>query len=163
VGLNYAYYPNENTYLNVGFSASNINRPNESFFSPGLVDTRIPTRLTTFVNGSFRAGDAWIVNPNVYVSKMSTAWEVVGGVNGQRKLNDDGSTQLIMGAYYRVSDAIIPMVGFQQSGYKLTFSYDATASTLKNYNQTRGAYEVSIIKQGLIDKSRDLKCPAVRF
>ncbi|GEO09370.1 hypothetical protein SAE01_18660 [Segetibacter aerophilus] len=162
-GLNYAYYPNENTYLNVGFSASNINRPNESFFSPGLVDTRIPTRLTTFVNGSFRAGDAWIVNPNVYVSKMSTAWEVVGGVNGQRKLNEDGSTQLIMGAYYRVTDAIIPMVGFAQSGYRLTFSYDATASTLKNYNQTRGAYEVSIIKQGLIDKSRDLKCPAVRF
>ncbi len=94
---------------------------------------------------------------------MSTAWEVVGGVNGQRKLNEDGSTQLIMGAYYRVSDAIIPMVGFQQSGYKLTFSYDATASTLKNYNQTRGAYEVSVVKQGLIDKSRELKCPGVRF
>ncbi|MDQ6813621.1 MAG: PorP/SprF family type IX secretion system membrane protein [Bacteroidota bacterium] len=162
-GLNYAYYPNENTYLNVGFSASNINRPNETFFSPNLVDTRIAMRMTTFINGSFRAGDAWILNPNVYVSKMSTAWEVVGGVNGQRKLNEDGSTQLIMGAYYRVSDALIPMVGFQQSGYKLTFSYDATASTLRNYNQTRGAYEVSVIKQGLIDKSRELKCPGVRF
>jgi type IX secretion system PorP/SprF family membrane protein len=162
-GLNYAYYPNENTYLNVGFSASNINRPSESFFSPGVVDTRIPTRITPFVNGSFRAGDAWIVNPNLYVSKMSTAYEVVGGINGQRKLSEDGNTQLILGAYYRVSDALIPMVGFQQSGYKLTFSYDATASTLKNYNQTRGAYEVSIIKQGLIDPSRELKCPAVRF
>jgi hypothetical protein len=68
-----------------------------------------------------------------------------------------------MGAYYRVSDAIIPMVGFQQNGYKLTFSYDATASSLKNYNQTRGAYEFSIVKQGLIDKSRGIKCPAVRF
>ena len=162
-GLNYAYYPNENTYLNVGFSASNINRPRESFYSPNLVDTRIPMRYTTFLNGSFRAGDAWIVNPNVYVSKMSTAWEVVGGLNGQRKLNEDGSTQLMMGAYYRAGDALIPMVGFQQSGFKLTFSYDMTASTLKNYNQTRGAYEVSIIKQGLIDISRDLKCPAVRF
>ena len=114
-------------------------------------------------NGSFRAGDAWIVNPNVYVSKMSTAWEVVGGLNGQRKLNDDGSTQLIVGAYYRVSDAIIPLVGFQQSGYRVTFNYDATASSLKNYNQTRGAYEVSLVKQGLFGSSGDLKCPAVRF
>lgn len=162
-GINYAYYPNENTYLNVGFSASNINQPNESFFSPGLVDTRVPMRMTTFINGSFRAADAWIVNPNVYVSKMSTAWEVVGGANAQRKLSDDGGTQLILGAYYRVGDALIPMIGFQQSGYKLTFNYDATSSTLKNYNQTRGAYEVSVIKQGLFDKSKDLKCPAVRF
>lgn len=162
-GINYAYYPNENTYLSVGFSASNINRPNESFFSPGLVDTRVPTRLTTFVNGSFKVGDAWIVNPNVYVSKMSTAWEVVSGVNGQRKLNEDGSTQLIMGAYYRMNDAVIPILGFQQAGYRITFNYDATASALRNYNQSRGAYEISIIKQGLIDNSKDVKCPAVRF
>jgi type IX secretion system PorP/SprF family membrane protein len=162
-GLNYAYYPNENTYLNVGFSASNLNRPKESFFSPGLVDTRVPIRMTTFINGSFRASEAWIVNPNVYVSRMSSAWEVVGGLNAQRDLSGDGSTQLIMGAYYRVGDALIPMVGFQQSGYRFTFNYDATVSSLRNYNQTRGAYEVSIVKQGLIDKSKDLKCPAVRF
>jgi hypothetical protein len=162
-GLNYAYYPNENTYLNVGVSASNINRPTESFFSPGLVDARVPMRLTTFVNGSFRANDAWIVNPNVYVSKMSTAWEVVAGGNAQRDLSGDGNTQLILGAYYRVTDAIIPVVGFQQNGYKLTFSYDATSSSLRNYNQSRGAYEFSIVKQGLIDKSKDVKCPAVRF
>lgn len=128
-----------------------------------MTDTRVPMRLTTFINGSFRAADAWIVNPNVYVSKMGTAWEVVGGLNGQRKLSEDGNTQLIVGAYYRVSDALIPMVGFQQNGYRLTFNYDATASTLKNYNQTRGAYEVSVIKQGLFDKSRDIKCPGVRF
>jgi 5-formyltetrahydrofolate cyclo-ligase len=94
---------------------------------------------------------------------MSTAWEVVAGVNGQRDLSGDGNTQLILGAYYRVSDAMIPVVGFQQNGYKLTFSYDATASSLRNYNQSRGAYEFSIVKQGLIDKSKDVKCPSVRF
>src|SRR4051812_40312398 len=51
-GINYAYYPNEKTYLNVGFSASNLNRPKESFFSDGLVDTRIAPRYTTFLTGS---------------------------------------------------------------------------------------------------------------
>ncbi len=162
-GLNYAYFPNENTYLNVGVSASNINRPKESFFSEGLVDTRVPLRVTTFLNGSFRAGDAWIVNPNVYVSKMGTATEVVGGANAQRKITNDGNTQLILGAYYRAGDAMIPMVGFQQNGYKLTFSYDATSSSLKTYNKTYGAYEFSIVKQGLFDNSRDIRCPAVRF
>ncbi len=162
-GLNYAYYPNANTYINIGFSASNINRPKESFFTDGLVDTRIAGRLTTFLNASFRASDAWILNPNVYVSKMTTAWEVVVGGTAQRDLGGNGNTQLIMGAYYRVGDALIPVIGLRKSGYNFTFSYDATSSSLKNYNQGRGAYEMSIVKQGLIDKSKDIKCPAVRF
>ena len=162
-GVNYAYFPNENTYLNIGFSASNINRPKESFFTDGLEDTRIATRLTTFLNGSFRASDAWILNPNVYVSKMTTTWEIVAGGTSQRDLSGNGNTQLIMGAYYRVNDAFIPVVGLQKSGYRFTFSYDATASSLRNYNQSRGAYEMSIVKQGLIDKTKGIKCPAVRF
>lgn len=163
LGLNYAYYPSENTYLNVGFSASNINRPRESFFSQGLNDTRVPVRLTTFINGSFKLGDMWIVNPNIYISKMTTAWELVGGGTAQRNLSGDGNTQLILGGYFRQSDAFIPVLGFQQSGYKFTFSYDITSSDLKNYNQSRGAYELSIIKQGLFSTSQDIKCPGVRF
>jgi type IX secretion system PorP/SprF family membrane protein len=162
-GLNYAYYPNENTYLNLGISASHINQPTESFFDPSVTEEKLARRYTAFLNGSFRISDQWIVNPNVYVSNMKTAWETVVGVNAQRNLSGDGNTQLILGGYYRLADAFIPMVGFQQSGYKLTFSYDATTSGLKAYNGTRGAYELSIIKQGIISTSHDLKCPAVRF
>ncbi|WP_207495650.1 PorP/SprF family type IX secretion system membrane protein [Aridibaculum aurantiacum] len=162
-GLNYAYFPTENAYFNVGLSASHINRPRESFFDGSVADERLSPRYTAFINGSFRAGEQWIVNPNVYVSKMATAYETVAGVNAQRDLSGDGSTQLIMGAYYRLNDAIIPMVGFQVNGYRLTFNYDATASGLSPYNGTRGAYEISIIKQGMINTNSDLKCPAVRF
>jgi type IX secretion system PorP/SprF family membrane protein len=32
VGLNYAYFPNPSTFLNAGFSAMHLNRPQESFF-----------------------------------------------------------------------------------------------------------------------------------
>ena len=162
-GINYAYYPSDDAYFNVGVSVSNINRPKESFFSPSITDTRLATRVTTFLNGSFRAADAWIVNPNVYYSRMSSANELVLGVNAQRKLDQEGNTQLIFGGYYRVSDAFVPLIGFQQSGIKLTFSYDATVSGLKDYNQSRGAYEFSIIKQGIINTERGIKCPAVRF
>ena len=162
-GINYAYFPTENIYLNAGFSAMNINRPKESFFSATNVDERILPRFTTFLNASVKTADIWILNPNIYVSNMGSAWEVVAGMNAQRDLSGDGNTQLILGAYYRVKDAIIPMVGFQQSGYKLTFNYDATTSSLKQFNNTRGAYEISIVKQGLLDQARGIKCPAVRF
>ncbi len=163
MGLNYAYFPTENTYLNIGFSALNINRPKETFFSATAVDARVLPRFTTFINGSFKKSDVWILNPNIYVSNVGSAWEVVGGVNAQRDLSGDGSTQLILGAYYRVKDAVIPMIGFQQNGYKITFNYDATTSSLKQYNNTRGAFEISIVKQGLLDVSTGIKCPAVRF
>ena len=94
---------------------------------------------------------------------MTTAWEVVAGGTARRDLSGNGNTQLIMGAYYRVTDAVIPVIGFEKSGYTFTFSYDATSSSLRNYNQSRGAYEMSIVKQGFIDKSKAIKCPAVRF
>jgi type IX secretion system PorP/SprF family membrane protein len=163
-GLNYAFYPNENAYVNAGFSVANVNRPEESFFENDAVDERIAPRYTAFLNGSFKAGDnTWIINPNVYVSKMSTAWEVVAGANAQRNLSGDGSSQLILGAYYRGKDAVIPMVGFQQGTYKLTVSYDATTSSLQGANGSKGGYELSIIKQGIFDPSKPLKCPAVRF
>ena len=162
-GVNYAYYPSEDAYMNMGISVSNINRPRESFFSPSIVDARLATRTTFFLNGSFRAADAWIINPNMYISNMTSVWEVVAGGSAQRKLNEDGSTQVILGGYYRARDAFIPLIGFQQSGFKITFTYDATISSLKDYNQSRGAYEFSIIKQGIINSDQGIKCPAVRF
>jgi type IX secretion system PorP/SprF family membrane protein len=138
-GLNYAFYPNENAYVNAGFSVANVNRPKESFFENDAIDERIAPRYTAFLNGSFKAGDnTWIINPNVYVSKMSTAWEVVAGANAQRNLSGDGSSQLILGAYYRGKDAVIPVVGFQQGTYKFTVSYDATTSSLRALTAAKG-------------------------
>ncbi len=164
-GMNYAYYPNENTYINAGASVSHINRPKESFFdSETGIDQRLEPRYTGFLNASFKTPDnVWIANPNIYVSKMGSATEIVLGANLQRNLSGDGNTQLIVGGYYRVSDAVIPVVGFQQGSYKITFNYDATTSGLRPYNNTRGAYEFSLVKQGVFDNSRPLKCPAVRF
>jgi len=163
-GINYAYYPNENTYINAGASVSHINRPTENFFNSETTEPRLFRRYTAFLNGSFKAGDnTWIINPNVYVSKMGTAWEYVFGANAQRNLSGDGNSQLILGGYYRKADAVIPMVGFQQGTYRLTFSYDATTSGLQPYNNSKGAYEFSLVKQGIFDDSKPLKCPAVRF
>jgi type IX secretion system PorP/SprF family membrane protein len=164
-GLNYAFFPSENLYINAGFSASHINRPRESFFSQqALVDQRLDVRYTGFANAAVKINDQWIVNPNAYVSKMGNAWEIVGGLNANYNLSGDGSTQLIGGLYYRYKDAAIPMVGFQLQEYKVTVSYDATTSALGSYNNRYGAYELSLVKTGIYgggDKS--VKCPTVHF
>lgn len=162
-GINVAYFPTDNIYLNAGFSAMNINRPREAFLQPGTIDDRVDRRYTAFANGAIKIDDLWIINPNIYVSKQGTAWETVAGVNANRNLSGDGSSQLILGAYYRLGDAIIPMFGYQLNDYKITINYDATISTLRAFNNTRGAYELSIVKQGLFNGEKSIKCPTLRF
>lgn len=164
VGMNYAYFASDNFYFNLGVSAQHVNRPRESFLSPTAVDARLNPRYTGFVNASIKFEDLWIVNPNIYVSKMGNAWETVLGFNANRNLSGDGEQQMILGLYYRHKDAVIPMVGYQVNDTRFTFNYDATVSNLGNINGYRGAYEISIIKSGIFSNSSNaVKCPTVRF
>ncbi len=163
-GVNYAFFPSESAYFNAGFSAMHINRPRESFFSNSDVNVRVPVRYTVFLNGSFKVNEQWIVNPNVYVSKMTNTYEVVMGLNTHYNLSGDGNTQLIAGLYYRYNDAVIPMVGYQLKDYAITVNYDATISSLGAYDNARGAYELSIVKTGIFGGgNKAVKCPTVKF
>lgn len=162
VGVNYAYFPSDRAYLNAGFSVMHINTPKETFFAGD--GATIAPRYTFFANGSFKLNDQWIINPNVYVSQMAGANETVLGLNAHYNLSGDGNSQLIAGAYLRLNDAVIPMVGYQINDVSITVNYDVTTSSLSAYNQTRGAYELSIIKTGVFGSNgKAVKCPTVRF
>lgn len=163
VGVNYAYFPNDNVYLNAGASLMHLNRPKESFFSTESVDAQLNMRYNAFLNAAVKLNDKWIINPNVYYSRMTDASEIVLGMNANYNLSGDGSAQLIGGLYYRKDDAFIPMAGYQWNDLKLTINYDATTSSLKACNQARGAYEFSLVKTGLFGATKPLKCPTVRF
>ncbi|MDE3252848.1 MAG: PorP/SprF family type IX secretion system membrane protein [Bacteroidota bacterium] len=165
MGLNYAYFASENVYFNAGLSVMHLNNPKETFFDPSVSDNRLNRRYTAFVNSSIKIQDVWIINPNVYVSKMGNAWETVLGMNANRDLTGDGSSQLILGLYYRNKDAVIPMVGYQINDMKITVNYDATVSGLSSLNGSRGAYELSIVKSGIFPSSagKSVRCPTVRF
>lgn len=165
VGLNYAYFASEDLYINAGVSIMHLNQPRESFFNTASSNYQIERRYTTFFNVNFKVQDLWIVNPNIYVSKMGAAWETVLGLNANRDLGENGAQQLIVGMYYRLNDALIPMFGYQVNDLRFTINYDATISTLGNLNGTRGAYELSIIKTGVFPtrSSSAIRCPTVRF
>ena len=169
VGMNYAYFPTENIYVNAGFSAQHVNRPNESFFENNSADAdvQVPMRYTGFLNGSFKLNDQWIINPNIYYSRQTSLSELVGGVNAHYNLSGDGAAILIGGIYYRHKEAIIPMIGLGLEEYKFSFTYDATMSSLKTFNSTRGAFEFSLTKEGLFDQyngnRKQSMCPSFRL
>ena len=150
VGMNYAYFPNDKTYLNAGFSVQHINQAKESFFTTDPVgyDNRIAPRFIGFINASFKTSDLIIINPMAYYTIQSDAHEFVAGLNVQYNLSGDGDQQLIGGLYDRPGDAIIPMVGFVYKSIRLMFTYDITTSALKQYNNGNGAWEFAIIRPG---------------
>jgi type IX secretion system PorP/SprF family membrane protein len=168
VGMNYAYFPTERVYLNGGLSVHHVNRPRESFFESddGSFDNRLSRRYIGFMNGSLMINDQWIVNPNAYYTLQSKASELVVGANANYNLSGDGEYQLIGGLYYRLNESVIPLVGLGYKDFVLSFTYDATMSTLKNYNGTRGAMEFSLIKQGMFStyngNRRQSICPSFK-
>ncbi len=168
VGLNYAYFPTNKLYINGGIAAWHINRPRESFFTsdPTGFDSRIAPRYTGFVNASYKINDGLIVNPMGYYSRQAGSSETVFGANLQFDLSGDGETQLLGGLYMRPGDAVIPMVGFEWNFIRLAFTYDATVSSLKQFNNSRGAFEFALLRHGFYDEyngdRRQSLCPTLR-
>ena len=163
-GMNYAYFPDENIYINAGYSIQHVNKPRETFFKDYSDNGRISMRQTGFINAILKVNDRVIINPNAYFSTQAKASELVFGINANYNLSqygEGGDKQLIAGAYYRLGDAIVPMVGFELKNIQFAFSYDVTLSGLSKYNGYRGASELSIIKKGFYPDNGDRQslCP----
>lgn len=160
-GMNYAYFPDENVYINAGYSIQHVNRPRETFFGDNTNNSRIPFRHSAFVNAILKVNDRVIINPNAYFSTQARSSELVFGINGNYNLSEFGEKQLLAGIYYRLGDAIVPMVGFEINNIQFAFSYDVTLSPLNKFNGYRGASELSIIKKGFYPENVDRQslCP----
>ncbi len=160
-GMNYAYFPQENVYINAGYSVHHVNRPKETFFNDNTNQGRIPMRHIGFINAQLKVNERVIINPNIYFTTQAKSTELMLGMNGNYNLSEYGEKQLIGGLYYRLGDAIAPMVGVEVNNLRITYSYDATLSSLNKFNNYRGASEISIIKKGLYPQhgDRQTMCP----
>ena len=151
VGLNYAYFPTELIYINVGYSIQHVNQPKETFFA-GNGDNIIPMRHIGFLNGIFKLNDQVIINPTSYYTIQAKSNELLFGLNAAYNLSGDGSKQIIAGAYYRWGDAVIPTIGLEINNFRFTFSYDVTTSSLQNFNNSMGASEFNLLKKGFYNE-----------
>ena len=160
-GMNYAYFPQENVYINAGYSIQHVNRPKESFFNDNTNNGVIPMRHIGFLNAILKVNDRVIINPNAYFTMQAKASELMIGMNANYNLSEFGEKQLVAGLYYRSGDAIIPMAGLEVGTLKFTLSYDVTLSGLNKFNGYRGATEFSIIKKGFYRENVDRQslCP----
>lgn len=163
-GLNYAWFPTDNIYLHAGFSMHHVNRPRESFFlTTNGQDDRLKARSIVFADAMIKLNEQLIISPAFYYTTQAKASEFVGGIQLNFNVAQDGDQQFIAGFYSRTGDAFIPMLGYQWKNFRFSFTYDVTNSPLKNFNSGRGANELSLLFEGIVNPayrtSSGFSCP----
>lgn len=151
-GLNYAWFPTDNIYLHAGFSMHHLNRPVESFFlaTQGF-DNRLKIRSIFFADAMIKLNEQLIISPAVYYTNQARSSELVAGMQLNFNVAEGGDQQFIAGLYSRQGDALIPMLGYQWRGFRFSFTYDVTNSPLRNFNTGRGANELSLLFEGIVN------------
>ena len=154
-GLNFAWYPNDDVYCKFGGGVSNINQPVETFYAG---TNKIGIRPTGNIDLFFHTGNTVTINPSAYYTSQKGASEIVAGTLIRFNLSgyyEEIVTQLILGGYLRVGDAVIGVVGIQYANVQFMANYDYTISTLAPYNNAYGALEFSLIYQGVYGRNKN--------
>jgi len=147
----------ENNYY-LGASMYHINRPKVSFKDNNWYLTN---RTTIHGGGSFPVSEVVAVNISAIYQAQNKASETVFGGALSLNANNDmiNPTNVYLGAWMRVNDAIIPYLGLEFSGLRIGASYDINVSTLKAATGNRGGSEISLIYIKKKAESKGLPCP----
>ena len=116
-----------------------MTQPNQGFIS----ESQLPTKLTVHAGGNFPVNkyrrDVTTISPNFLYQKQQDFQQFNYGIYVNRG-------PVVGGLWARNSlknfDSFILMVGLIQDAFKFGYSYDITASNLKNSN-TLGAHELT--------------------
>lgn len=144
----------------VGASMYHINRPTESFQGGSFLLT---ARTTLQAGGKIPVGpyNYLHVAANHSIQGKAHNTMVGGAYSYQVNQNEENPTNVYIGSWLRLKDAIIPYIGLEYNGLLIGFSYDVNTSSLKPASNTRGGLEVSLIfiKQHGDPNAKKLNCP----
>jgi len=162
-GMNFSLYNNTNFYMKISLGARNLNQPKESFYGS---ETKLGLRPIANLDITYKAGNKLLINPSIYYTRQKKASELVGGAMFNINVCENrisGNNEFLVGAYYRNKDALILSAGYQFRNNRFQFSYDHTVSDLSEGNNGVGAFELSLIFQGLYKAGNEISntygCP----
>lgn len=137
------YYAKENSRINpfIGVSASNLNRPNESFFG---YTSKLPIHYIVHTGARVGITERLVLNPRFLYMRQTNAQEMAYGILANIYLPDQDA-YIIAGPTFRNKDAAIFEVGLKMGQFTYRLSYDVNVSTLKPATNNRGGIEFSLI------------------
>ena len=148
LGLLWYFEPSKEVNFYVSGAAFNLLRPEQTFFTDGR--DRLNVRYTGQMGLQFQASNEITLNPSFMYQRQGTFQEVMMGTLVNYEFTSNPSQKLIIGAglWYRIQDALIPVVRVQYTDFMLTFNYDINLSTLTRASRLDGGPEISLIYSG---------------
>jgi type IX secretion system PorP/SprF family membrane protein len=162
VNAGFIYNGSSNGYNNyyVGASMYHINRPQESFTGADYV---LNPRVTFQAGGKIPVGTYNYLHVAANHSMQAKAHNsMLGGAYSLNVNNDEENpTNVYLGMWYRLKDAVIPYLGLEFGEWHFGASYDVNTSSLKAASQSRGGVEISLIyiKKYVDPNAKKLNCP----
>lgn len=147
----------ENNYY-LGTSMYHINRPKVSFKDKNWF---LSGRVTVHGGGTFPISDVVAVNASAIHQIQNKASETMLGAALSLNANGDVSnpTNVFIGSWMRLNDAVIPYIGLEFGGLRIGASYDINISSLKAATGNRGGSEISVIYIKRQVETKGIPCP----
>lgn len=166
-GIMYSGRVSDNATAYMGFSYYHLTQPVETFLNS---NNRIHSRYTGYLGGSFDLNENSVLYASALYQQQAKATELVAGaaigfiLNPGHDEEFQKNTIFYLGAWYRLNDAIAPYIAFEWSKMQLGISYDVNISSFAPATKGMGAYEVSLIFNGCINKRErgirpNVSCP----
>ena len=128
-----------------GFSLYHVNMPKDVFISD--VKIRVPIRWAVSGGGTYDIDEKWDVMPSLLFMKQRADKQVDITMLGKYHL-EDTDYDLLGGFGWRSSDSFIFHAGVHHRENIFRLSYDFNVSSLRNYTNSKGAIEFSILYYG---------------
>lgn len=150
------------TLLN-GFSMLHINQPKESFYNQ---DNRLGIRYLAHTMVLHEISQLWDIQYSGYYTFQKKASELMfGALAGAKTHNysNKKTSKLYIGTFYRLKDALSPIVGYQYHQTRLLMNYDINLSSLTKASRGNGGFELSLVHVGTfsakINNNGKVNCP----
>jgi len=126
-----------------GLSVYHLNKPKDPIIATESTELNtIPMRYVVHGGVSINISERARIIPHALFMKQGTAKEEMIGTYAEFNVNAE--TDLMIGAYYRINDAIAPYVGFDWKNFIVGLSYDVNASKLGTMATNVSSFELSL-------------------
>ncbi|MEN0007032.1 MAG: PorP/SprF family type IX secretion system membrane protein [Bacteroidota bacterium] len=142
----------ENSSIYLGGSLHHINQPDISFFENG--EAQLDMRWSGMAGGEVPFNDNLSLLPAVLVMGQGQSMSTTAGANFRYRNREWRELALRIGLWGHVSnqlesemglDAVVVTAVLEMERWNLGLSYDITTSALSEANNSRGAFEISLI------------------
>ncbi|HUH72895.1 MAG TPA: PorP/SprF family type IX secretion system membrane protein [Chitinophagales bacterium] len=156
MGLGLLWYaePADKVNFYVGGSALNLLKPNQSFYKTGADPLYV--RYIGQAGLNFTVNDNVDFNTSTLYQRQGPFQEFMIGFLGRYDFspNTKQNFKIGVGMWYRMQDAIIPVVRVEYEDFNLTFNYDVNLSTLTKASRANGGPEISLVYTGFWNADR---------